>query len=193
MVTLELQGLDALIEQTDPKIVGRSLKRAFQRGLARGKTALIRQVRSEYALRNSDIKGRVHFSNVVLNSGQGAMFRIASYQVPTGRFSPLKAKSGFSVRFVPGRPRVRLRHAFQFPQAGEHRLFAREYNKPKTLPTRGRYKGKGVLRQPVRQLFHRSFVQVADDEHVLEPVQQVIGDASRKEFLRQIGLFGGGQ
>ena len=186
-------GFEETLKVLDAGAVRKAMARARKRGTVAAGKALTPAIQKELPLKAGEIKKALEVR--APHGSQPGLITITSTATPLNYLKPRKLGSGgYSVEIQKGR-RVRFTSAFELPRTRGKRSVGRLFLRDGTFsfPKRGNYGGAGIRREGIQQLFTRSIPQAADDPETLDVVVTECQSATRKEFLRQIGLMAEGK
>jgi len=165
------QELLAIVEGTD--IYSDALARSINRALTATRTASSKHARQRYTASAGDI--RKSFSLRRANrSRQEGLALSSGRPIPLSRFGARETRSGVSVRVRKDRGRQTIDRSFRGRGSLRGTRVFRRTGEPKRPARTGRWKGTGVNREPIEQLFGPSVPQMIQNIGVQN---QVLGRA----------------
>lgn len=195
-INFRLENLEYIRKNYDPAIVDRAVSTAMSRTAMKARTAVSRLVRQTYNIKARSIstgvrlirrkKGQIH-ERVLLYTGTA---------IPLNRFSPLTKRVtsargprvGVTVRVRKDRGRRLVTGGFLADVNGP-KVFVRRPGAAKVKPSKGRYAGTGILRQPVDRQFSVSVPGTVAHESVLKEINRVVVEQAPIEFNRAMNFF----
>ena len=183
-IELELKGLEAATKTVGAEKADTAMSRALARISGPLRSAALREIRAKYNLPRSE---RVKDAVKIYKGYRPAKLTIATRGKTPGlhHYAGKQTKTGVSVLVRRDRGRKKLRHAFLAPGAGGKGLGLWHREGAKVLPSKGRYAGTGIKRQPLTRLFGPDIVGMMKKFGVGK-IREVLVLRWDKEFDREL-------
>lgn len=188
IIKIDLPNLKELEEIASPKTIVRAITRTFNKLGAQAKTATTRKIRETYNIKSDRLGGAI--------TTKSASYSEPVYTIRTKEKSPglqhygakqsgkgAKRKTTVLVKKDKGRKTVM--HGFMAPTpAGQIAVWKRTGD-AKKIPSKGRYAGTKIKREPIKRLLGPSVVGMMNQVGI-EEINKIIAEKANKIWAAQL-------